>query len=93
MGYRMRVYLALLDRALLFAARHTGADGRMSVNGEIDCKDAGWLVLGGAVRGVEAGWLLLERRERPGETEPQVRMLPGRLVIRDSAGPAIGKRQ
>ena len=43
--------------------------------------------------GVEAGRLLLERLERPGETEPQVRMLPGRLVIRDSAGPAIGKRQ
>ena len=33
-------YLALLDRALLFAARHTGADGRMSVNGEIhSCVD------------------------------------------------------
>lgn len=60
MGYRKREYLALLDRALLFAARHTGADGRMSVNGEIDCKDAGWLVLGGAVRGVEAGWRLGE---------------------------------
>lgn len=60
MGYRKREYLALLDRALLFAARHTGADGRMSVNGEIDCKDSGWLVLGGAVRGVEAGWRLGE---------------------------------
>ena len=60
MGYRKREYLALLDRALLFAARHTGADGRMSVNGEIDCKDSGWLVLGGAVRGVEAGWRIGE---------------------------------
>ena len=50
---------------------------------EIPCKEMG----------VEAGRLLLERLERPGETEPQVRMLPGRLVIRDSAGPAIGKRQ
>ena len=60
MGYRKREYLALLDRALLFAARHTGADGRMSVNGEIDCKDSGWLVLGGAVRGIEAGWRIGE---------------------------------
>lgn len=53
-------YLALLDRALLFAARHTDAAGRMSVNGEIDCKDSGWLVLGGAIRGLEAGWRIGE---------------------------------
>ena len=56
MIYGKQHYLALLDRALLFAARHTGADGRMIVNGEIDCKDSGWLVLGGAIRGIEAGW-------------------------------------
>ncbi len=49
-------YLALLDRALAFAARHTDSDGRMVLEGEIDTKDSGWLVLGGVIRGVEAGW-------------------------------------
>ena len=48
MNQEKRHYLALLDRALLFAARHTDPAGRMTVDGEIDCKDSGWLVLGGA---------------------------------------------
>ena len=41
---------ALLDRALIFAAEHTDPQGRMVVDGEIDVKDPGWLVLGGVVR-------------------------------------------
>ncbi len=49
-------YLPLLDRALRFAAEHTDEQGRMVVEGEIDCKDSGWLVLGGVIRGMEAGW-------------------------------------
>ena len=51
-----KVYLDALDKALLFAAEHTDLEGRMIVNGEIDTKDSGWLVLGGVIRGVEAGW-------------------------------------
>ncbi len=49
-------YLPLLDRALEFAAAHTDEQGRMIVDSEIDCKDSGWLVLGGVIRGIEAGW-------------------------------------
>ena len=49
-------YLPLLDRALEFAAKHTDELGRMVVDSEIDCKDSGWLVLGGVIRGMEAGW-------------------------------------
>lgn len=49
-------YLPLLDRALQFAAAHTDEQGRMVVDAEIDCKDSGWLVLGGVIRGVGAGW-------------------------------------
>lgn len=60
MNQEKRHYLALLDRALLFAARHTDPAGRMTVDGEIDCKDSGWLVLGGAIRGLEAGWTIGE---------------------------------
>ena len=41
---------SLLDRALLFAAQNTDAQGRMAAEGEIDCKDPGWLVLGGVIR-------------------------------------------
>lgn len=41
--------------------------------------------------GVEAGRILLERLKGSGKNEPQVRMFPGKLVIRDSAGPVIRK--
>ena len=41
---------SLLDRALLFAAQNTDAQGRMAAEGEIDCTDPGWLVLGGVIR-------------------------------------------
>lgn len=51
-------YLPLLDRALQFAAKHTDEQGRMVVDAEIDCKDSGWLVLGGVIRGVGAGWAI-----------------------------------
>ncbi len=44
-------YLNLLDRVLDYAARHTDGDGRMIFNGEIDCKDSGWMVLAGVLRG------------------------------------------
>ena len=50
-------YLPLLDRALEFAAKHTDEQGRMVVDSEIDCKDSGWLVLGGVIRGIESGWM------------------------------------
>lgn len=40
----------LLDQALKFAMNHTDQLGRMTVEGEIDCKDSGWLVLGGVIR-------------------------------------------
>ena len=53
-------YLPLLDRALKFAADHTDEQGRMVVDSEIDCKDSGWLVLGGVIRGMEAGWTVGE---------------------------------
>ena len=53
-------YLDTLDAALAYAARHTDRDGRMVVNGEIDTKDSGWLVLGGTVRGIGVGWQLSE---------------------------------
>lgn len=49
-------YLPFLDKALLFAAEHTDEQGRMIVDSEIDCKDSGWLVLGGVIRGIGAGW-------------------------------------
>ena len=49
-------YLTELDRALGFAANHTDTRGRMVVEGEIDTKDSGWLVLGAAIRGIECGW-------------------------------------
>ena len=41
-----QIYRNELDRALLFAAKHTDSSGRMIVEGEIDTKDYGWLVLG-----------------------------------------------
>ena len=53
-----KIYLDILDKALLFAAFNTDEQGRMVVNGEIDTKDSGWLVLGGVIRGVESGWLV-----------------------------------
>lgn len=49
-------YLTPLDRALRYAAAHTDSAGRMVVDGEIDTKDSGWLVLGAVIRGMEAGW-------------------------------------
>ena len=49
-----KIYLEELDRSLLFAAAHTDSAGRMVVDGEIDTKDSGWLVLGGVIRGREA---------------------------------------
>lgn len=51
-----QIYRNELDRALLFAAKHTDSSGRMIVEGEIDTKDSGWLVLGGIIRGMEEGW-------------------------------------
>lgn len=48
--------LEILDRVLQFAAAHTDTAGRMIVDGEIDCKDPGWLILSGVIRGQEAGW-------------------------------------
>ena len=41
---------SLLDRALLFAARNTDPQGRMAAEGEIDCKDPGWMVFGAVIR-------------------------------------------
>lgn len=49
-------YLKLLDRVLAFAARHTDEHGRIVIDGEIDCKDPGWLVLSAVIRGTEKGW-------------------------------------
>jgi hypothetical protein len=43
-------YIHELDRVLGFAVRHTDDRGRMVVEGEIDCKDSGWLVLAGVIR-------------------------------------------
>jgi hypothetical protein len=43
-------YIHELDRVLEFAVRHTDDRGRMVVDGEIDCKDSGWLVLAGVIR-------------------------------------------
>ena len=51
-------YLNTLDQALRFAAEHTDSAGRMVVDGEIDTKDSGWLVLGGVIRGIEENWML-----------------------------------
>ena len=47
MGYRKREYLALLDRALLFAARHTGADAADAADDHVDADTgaAGFLEL------------------------------------------------
>ena len=59
---KKKTYLTLLDRALAFAVRHTDPSGRMVVDGEIDCKDSGWLVLGAAIRGRDAGWTEALRR-------------------------------
>jgi len=49
-------YLTLLDRVLAFAARHTDTHGRVVIDGEIDCKDPGWLILSAVIRGTHAGW-------------------------------------
>ncbi len=49
-------YRAILDRALAFAWAHTDSAGKMVVQQEIDCKDSGWLVLGGVIRGMDGGW-------------------------------------
>ena len=51
-----KIYLAELDKALLFAAGKTDDYGRVVIDGEIDVKDSGWLVLGCVIRGVEEGW-------------------------------------
>ncbi len=43
-------YIYELDRVLEFAVKHTDEYGRMVVDGEIDCKDSGWLVLAAVIR-------------------------------------------
>lgn len=43
-------YADELDRLLRFAIRSTDARGRMVVDGEIDCKDSGWLSLAAVIR-------------------------------------------
>jgi len=42
--------------------------------------------------GIEAGRLLEELVEQPGTAKPQVKMFPGRLVIRESAAPVVEHR-
>ena len=43
--------------------------------------------------GCEAGELLLKRLEQSGAGQGEVRMLPGKLVIRDSAAPVVSNRK
>ena len=42
--------------------------------------------------GVEAGNFLVDMLEHPGTPFPQVKMLPGKLVVRESAGPAAARK-
>lgn len=39
-----------MDKSLTFAMEHTDKTGRVVIDGEIDCKDSGWLVLAGVIR-------------------------------------------